>query len=152
MIHLQMPELLFAKNKLYKIATNNTAAVPEAVAANSNAHTVAVYESKGELSPAESEQLQKLLAACKLNASDVVLLNADSLTLNLGSLQGIMPRLQKVLLFGKVEGFTNFVPDKNRCYDLNGLKLLNAAPLSVLLTNANEKKQLWPELKEMFGV
>jgi hypothetical protein len=108
---------------------------------------------RGNGDPLPEEQisfLEKMLKACKLEASDVAMVNVQNKNI---AMEDLVARLkpQQVLAFGTGSGSELF-----RMENVDGIKYLNAPSLDELMKESDSSRQLkarlWNELKSIFGL
>jgi hypothetical protein len=147
MIELLQPDLLFNKQKVFTIqdSVNTTISNVEPKKA------VVVFDLVSETMPQPiKDMLDKLIQACQFKPDETIYLNARFAgDVTLGHLQNTY-NPKTVLVFGDTEVSRNVTKlKKNFPYDLNGIKLLNAESLEMLVKNDAAKKTLWGVLKKM---
>lgn len=150
MLELQSPELLFNKQKVFHLNVNT-----ETVPTTANLRkAVVVFNQPFETLPAPlKEMLDKLIQACKFTAEETVYINTHlNPDTTLGKIQNEY-NPEAVLVFGEVELSRNLTKLKrNLVYELNGVKIVNAEGLDVLVKNDAAKKALWAVLKKMLDL
>ena len=147
MIELLQPDLLFNKQKVFTIQDSVNTTISNVTPKKA----VVVFDLVSETMPQPiKDMLDKLIQACQFKPDETVYLNArftDDVTL--GHLQNTY-NPKTVLVFGDTEVSRNVTRLKrNFPYDLNGIKVLNAESLEMLVKNDAAKKTLWGVLKKM---
>ena len=147
MIELLQPDLLFNKQKVFTIQDS----VTTTITSNTHKKVVVVFSMDNETMPQPvKDMLDKLIQACQFKPEETAYLNAlFTEDVSLGHLQNTY-NPKAVLVFGDTEISRNLTKlKKNFPYDLNGIKVLNAESLEILVKNDAAKKTLWGVLKKM---
>ncbi len=148
MIKISIPESLFIKQKVFY--TGNAA---ENMIIEGKQSVVVFFESKDseQIPIAESEQLFKILTACKLSKDEVLLINTAFNHSVLSALRAVYP-VKVVLLFGDISVSNNMKLQNYVTVTLDGISLLKSEALPVLVSSVDKKKKLWIELQKIFGL
>ena len=150
MLELSLPDTLFNKQKVFSL--NNGVLSPNIE--ENKRKAVIVYDLPAEVLPQPiKEMLEKLIQACQFKPEETIYLNARFAgDTSLGQLQSTYSPAM-VLLFGEPNISRNLPKlKKNFAYELNGVKVLNAENLDMLVKNDAAKKTLWGALKKMLSV
>lgn len=146
MLKLQVPQLLFNKTPVYRLPADSGVEKILTNGANSKQVLILTGYSAGELPEAEKAQLLKILGACKLQEQDILITGEYSNAMRKAA------GIQKVLIFGDgaAVGSLNF--PKHRLTTVDGVQYIKTESLANLSKNDVAKKQLWGELKRLFGI
>ncbi len=146
MLKLAVPQLLFNKTGIYRIPGNLGVEKNLTNGPGSKQVLILTGYTADTLPAEEKSQLLKILGACKLQEADILILPAYSNALRKAA------AIQKVLIFGDLSGMGAITFPKNRLTLLDGVQVIKTESLAVLSKNDVAKKQLWGELKKMFGL
>ena len=147
MLELLQPDLLFNKQKVF--APHDS--VTTTITINTHKRAVVVFSMAAETMPQPiKDMLDKLIQACQFKPEETIYLNSVfTADVSLGHLQNTY-NPKAVLVFGDTEISRNLTKlKKNFPYELNGVKVLNAESLEMLVKNDAAKKTLWGVLKKM---
>jgi len=150
MLELSSPDLLFNKQKVFHLIDSVTKTTIE----KSLRKAVIVFDVTPEIiAPAMTEMLDKLIQACRFKPEETIYLNARFASdVSLITLQNTY-QPDVVLIFGDVVISRNLTKlRKNFPYELNGVKIVNAESMELLLKNDAAKKALWGVLKKMLNL
>ena len=150
MLELSTPDLLFNKQKVFKLRHS----VENTITKGNKLKAVVVYDLPTEVLPQPTkEMLDKLIMACQFKPEETVYLNTRFTSqISLGEIQNKYGDVA-VLAFGEVNLSRNLSKlKKNFAYELGGIKLVNTDSLDTLMKNGEAKKVLWGVLKKMLGI
>jgi|GEM_PF-5560384 DNA polymerase III psi subunit len=141
---IEQPETLFIGVKTFsKIEMQHT---------SSNAKVAVVIDEGGaELSPAQSELLFKILASVKVSEQEVVILNSANTQVSISVIKNNFAA-QYALVFStnaKALGENLLIP-VYEVFTIDEVKVLRAASIAKIMTNAEHKSVLWKCLRQMF--
>lgn len=149
MIELDAAELLFEKNKVYRISSE-----PLKISEKTSKRAVFLYESRQEvLAPSAQTMLEKMAKACKFSENEVVYLFAGKHPdISIGKIQqAYAPEL--VLVFGNIAISRNAQPlTKHHPYEFNGVKVVLTDTPEKLEANSREKTALWKVLQTLLQI
>jgi len=118
------------------------------------ARVAVVFDEKNAtLSAPENELLFKILASVKVDENEVAVIHAASAQPSIAAIKKIVGA-QYVLVFAadpQVLGENLLIP-VYEVLEIDEVKILRAAPISKIMTNAEHKSALWKVLKLMFGL
>ncbi|MBX2903220.1 MAG: hypothetical protein KF872_06635 [Chitinophagales bacterium] len=145
-LSIQNPSQLFASQKVFSGIELNTPF-------QQKVKVLVLHQTNEQTTSQDLDLLHKILAAAKLQPNDFTLQNLDTDTL---SLQQITAQFQPevVLIFSNLK----YTLGKNlqlplyETVSLQGIKILRSAPLQMLHTKPEYKKQLWNALQALFNV
>jgi hypothetical protein len=143
---IEQPETLFIGSKTFSKI--------EMQFSGSKAKVAVVFDEKNAtLSAQENELLFKILASVKVLEGEVAVIHAESAQPSIAAIKSIV-EAQYVLVFSansKVLSENLLIP-VYEVLDIDEIKILRAAPISKIMTNAEHKSALWKNLKLMFGL
>ena len=143
---IEQPETLFIGSKTFSKVEMQY---------SGNAARVAVVfdEKNATLSPQENELMFKILASVKVAENEVAIIHAASAQPSIAAIKK-MVGAQFILVFAadaKVLSENMLIP-VYEVLEIDEVKILRAAPISKIMTNAEHKSALWKVLKLMFGL
>ena len=152
MIKLELPELLFDKQKIYGHLTDVEKKETQLIV-NDETEALVLYEAKNsEITGSQKEMLDKMMVACKFTPNQVQYMNVNGAKIALGQLLGSkVPKL--VLLFGKLPLSGNLGQlAKHQPVNLGGVNVILTEQLDKLEVSNADKKGLWETLKMVLNI
>ena len=154
MSQLTSPQMLFAKQKLFSIATEAQNNATKGIVGNNQSKVAALfcYPKTEILEGEERIQLVNILAACKLSEAEVVFVNTAFIPqFALSNLRSLFP-LQIIIQFGNFAISNNLNLSRHKSYTVDNIQFIKTESLETLIKDKKLKGQFWAELRKIFSI
>lgn len=148
MIKLRYPELLFEREKVYKISGGHSASDWKEFEPKSLKILLIFEESEKDITEATGQMLNKLVVACGYSDNEKLLVSFAQRSISLSNIQNTL-QPEMVLLFGDVELGGNISSlTRNQAVLIGEVVFIKTDSLVKLTTDEKGKAALWKGIKE----